>query len=92
METDHFEWDDEKAADVLRRQGVSFSNASRVFDDGRCLHLADRDRPQERTKSVGSVDGRLLTVISMDGRDGRIRIITVWPSTTGETDDYYSQD
>ncbi len=91
METDHFEWDDDKAARVLAARAISFWDAARVFEDRRCLHLADRDRPEERTKSIGLVDGRLLTVISADGFERRIAIITVWPSEKGETDAYYAQ-
>jgi uncharacterized DUF497 family protein len=29
----HFEWDDEKAADNLKKHGVSFQEAMRIFDD-----------------------------------------------------------
>jgi uncharacterized DUF497 family protein len=56
METDHFEWDDEKAADVLRRQGVSFSNASRVFDDGAAFtSQIETGRRNARSPSAASM-------------------------------------
>jgi uncharacterized DUF497 family protein len=86
METDDFEWDDDKAADVARRQGVNFWSAVQVFEDPNVMHFQDRDHPETRTKSV--VDDRLITVIWADGGQGRIRIITAWPSTQREMNDY----
>jgi uncharacterized DUF497 family protein len=90
METDHFEWNDVKEADVFRRQGFDFWLAARVFDDPNHVDRADRDRPEERTETIGLVDGRLLTVISADGHEGRIRISTAWASDREETDAYFA--
>ena len=91
METNDFEWDDDKAAKVLAARGVSFWDASRIFDDPLYIQIPDRDDPEARTNAVGRVDDRLLTMIFTDGLEGRIRIITAWPSTTEETDDFNAQ-
>ena len=91
METDHFEWDDAKAAMVLREHGVDFWEAASVFDDAFHVVLPDDTRHQARWKAIGFAGQRMLTVVHTDGRDGRIRIITAWPSTKGEIDDYYAR-
>lgn len=91
METDDFEWDDDKAAKVLAARNVSFWDAAQVFDDPGFIQLPDRVNPQTRTKVIGSVSDRLLTVIVTDGREGRTAIITAWPSTREETDEYFAQ-
>ena len=91
METHDFEWFDDKAAKVLAERKISFWDAARVFDDPQFIQLPDRDNLETRTKAVGLVDDQLLTVIFTEGREGRIRIITAWPSSTEETDDYFAQ-
>ena len=60
-----FEWDDGKAEANEAKHGVTFAFASRVFLDEDRLEL-DASRPQEgeqRSKTVGMIDGRIYTVV-----------------------------
>ena len=91
METDEFEWNDNKAALVRREHGVDFWEAVHVFDDVFHVIVPDQTRHADRWKAIGLTGKRMLTVVHTDGRDGRIRIITAWPSTKGEIDDYYAR-
>ena len=91
MQTDHFEWDDDKAAAAARKHGVDFWTAARVFDDPYRIESEDGTRHQHRSKSIGMAGRQLLAVIHADGIGGRIRIITAWPATKDEHDDYSRQ-
>jgi uncharacterized DUF497 family protein len=60
-----FEWDPAKAATNLRKHGVSFETAIRVFaDPGVCF---DQDRIVEgepRWQAIGRIEGSLLLVVA----------------------------
>jgi uncharacterized DUF497 family protein len=60
-----FEWDDAKAALNLRKHGIAFEEAARVFlDPGRIDMLDDREEyGEERWLSIGWVDPVLLVVV-----------------------------
>jgi uncharacterized DUF497 family protein len=53
----YFEWDEQKAEINLRKHGISFVDAARVFDDP--LAVTDRDRienGEQRWQTVGMAD------------------------------------
>jgi uncharacterized DUF497 family protein len=83
--------DDDKADLVLKKHGIDFWLAARVFDDAFHVIVLDPSRFEYRWKAIGVVEGRMLTVVHADGGEGRTRLITVWPSTQGEIDDYYTR-
>lgn len=60
-----FEWDDAKAALNLRKHGIAFEEAARVFlDPGRIDMVDDREEyGEERWLSIGWVDPVLLVVV-----------------------------
>jgi uncharacterized protein len=60
-----FEWDPAKAASNLKKHGVSFETAARVFGDP--LARTDQDRVEGgeyRWQTVGMVDGTLLLIVA----------------------------
>jgi len=66
MERDLFEWDDAKAAATLHRRGLSFQEATEVFDDPRQVEAPDlrKDYGEQRFKLVGRARaGAILAVI-----------------------------
>jgi uncharacterized DUF497 family protein len=75
-----FEWDDAKAALNLRKHGIAFEEAARVFlDPGRVDMIDDREEyGEERWLSIGWVDPVLLVVVhAVRGVHGEIiRIIS----------------
>lgn len=75
-----FEWDDAKAALNLRKHGIAFEEAARVFlDPGRIDMLDDREEyGEERWLSIGWVDPVLLVVVhAVRGVHGEVtRIIS----------------
>ena len=76
-----FEGDDNKAASNLRKHGISFQTAARVFTDPFLLKEQDRiENGEYRWQTIGYADGHLLllvahTVINEDGGEV-IRIIS----------------
>jgi uncharacterized DUF497 family protein len=61
----NFEWDEKKAQTNLAKHHVEFAYATAVFLDPFLLKL-DVSRPHEgenRQKAIGSVEGRVLTVV-----------------------------
>jgi uncharacterized DUF497 family protein len=88
--SDEFEWDDAKARSNERKHGVSFEEATTVFDDGHSLLDFDYEHSivEDRFMMVGySVRGRLLAVWHTY-RDPLIRIIGARFATAAERKAY----
>lgn len=82
----HFEWNPAKAANNLRKHGVSFEEASSVFYDPLAATGADPDHSldEERFVTFGlSSAGRLLVVAHIE-RGEAIRIISARIATPSE--------
>lgn len=74
-----FEWDHAKAKSNLIRHGVSFDEATTVFDDRLALIFDDElhSGNERREIIVGhSINNRLLLVCFTERPDERIRIIS----------------
>ncbi|TIT03478.1 BrnT family toxin [Mesorhizobium sp.] len=60
-----FEWDAEKAKSNLRKHGVSFEIAARVFLDPFALTIQDRvEEGEYRWQTIGVVDETLVLLIA----------------------------
>lgn len=85
-----FEWDPEKAAENLRKHGVSFEEAATVFGDPLARTYEDpdasSDEPRELTFGVSS-GGRAVLVAHCE-RQGRVRMISAREMTRREKRDY----
>jgi len=84
-----FEWDAEKAADNLRKHGVPFELAQRVFDDPRWIDI-EVSRAQDgepRYKAVGNIDDKLFAVVFTMRGDAR-RIISARRTNAKEDRQY----
>lgn len=85
-----FEWDSRKAANNLRKHGVSFDEAVSVFSDVLATVYEDPDHSirERRYLTIGTSDRGRLLHISYADRDGRIRIINARRVTKTEKDLY----
>lgn len=89
-----FEWDDAKAASNVAKHGVSFDEATSVFDDpyARVIDDPDHSWDEERFLILGmSIWAREL-VVSHCRRgkgDNVIRIISARKATRNETEQYW---
>lgn len=84
-----FEWDLAKADSNIRKHGISFELAVRVFADP--LHVTDQDRVEDgeyRWRAVGIVEGVRLIVVAYTWRDDEnvevVRIISARPAERAE--------
>ena len=91
MRDDHFEWDDRKAASNVRKHGIAFNHARRVFHDPFGIDGPDDEEDEERFSRLGMANGFLIFVIYTE-RSGRIRIISARRATRYEQNDYLSQN
>jgi uncharacterized protein len=90
MRDDRFEWDDAKADANVRKHGVTFEDARRVFDDPNALMESDDGTDEARDLTIGVSSGNVLFVVSTE-RGDRIRIISARRATRHEQDHYYRQ-
>ncbi len=87
---DGFEWDERKAAANLRKHGVSFEEATTVFEDVLALSFPDPDHSlwEDREIILGSSAlGRPLLVVSVE-RGPVLRIISARKATPWERSAY----
>ena len=86
-----FEWDARKAKANERKHGVSFDEASTVFDDPLARIFSDEDHSngEQREIIVGhSILERLLLVSFTEPGTDRIRIVSARRATRKEQNDY----
>ena len=85
-----FEWDPKKAAGNLAKHGVSFQEATTVFDDPLSVTVPDPDHSGEENRFIivgESHRGRLLIVSHVE-RNDRIRLISARELTHTERSVY----
>ncbi|MDQ3753417.1 MAG: BrnT family toxin [Acidobacteriota bacterium] len=85
------EWDDEKAKTNKRKHpGVTFQEASSVFDDPLALTIDDPDHSvsEYRFLTIGESEFGRLLVVSYTERKGIIHIISARKPTRKERRDY----
>lgn len=92
-----FDWDKEKATANVKTHGISFEEASEVFDDP--LHISVLDKRfnyfEERWISIGMTSKTRLVVLGHlycieEGGKESIRIITAREATRKERESYES--
>lgn len=85
-----FEWDSKKARANERKHGITFEEASTIFDDPLSITIHDPAHSigEDRFITVGtSVTGRLIVVVHTEHGD-TIRIISARNATRNEKRQY----
>ena len=85
-----FEWDPAKAADNLRKHGVTFDEATETFGDPLSLNMPDPNHAVREARFLVldlSRSGRLL-VVSYAERGVRTRLISARPASRSERQRY----
>ena len=87
-----FEWDSDKASINLKKHGIDFRDAVRVFDDINRIELYDdaHSEYEERYNTIGMVDD-IIFVVYTERRE-RTRIISARPATRLERRLYYDHN
>ena len=84
-----FEWDEAKNQANIRKHGVDFRDAVKIFQ-GPTLDRIDRrfDYGEERTFSLGDLDGQVVLAVIHTDRDGITRPISARQATSREREAY----
>jgi uncharacterized protein len=85
-----FEWDAAKAAGNRRKHGVSFEEASTVFDDPKVLVRYDEGHSDEedRWNAAGMSEKLRVLSVTYTRRGSAIRIISARKATRAESREY----
>lgn len=85
-----FEWDPGKAKKNLKIHGISFDEASTVFQDSLSLTIYDplHSEEEDRFVLVGKSSGNRLLVVVHTERENNIRIISARKVTKKEREQY----
>ena len=81
-----FEWDSEKAKKNLKKHGVSFEEASTIFDDPQFISFLDEEHSaeEERHITIGLSEKLRLLMAAHTERKRRVRIISARKATKNE--------
>lgn len=87
-----FEWDETKNQTNIRKHGIGFDTASRIFQ-GTVATSPDqrRDYGENRYISIGRVGPEALIVVTHTERRGRIRLISARPASRKERSVYHER-
>ena len=87
-----FEWDSNKAKINIEKHGISFEEASTVFDDEQGILFDDPDHSLEEDRfillGISSLAKLLIVCHCYRGEDGIIRIISARKATSSESEQY----
>ena len=85
-----FEWNADKAALNLRKHGVAFEEAARVFLDGERLEIYDgrEDYGEDRWATIGLAYSAVLYVVYTVRHEETIRLISARKANADERKQY----
>jgi len=85
-----FTWSPEKNRINVRRHGIAFQDAARVFDGPAVERIDDHfDYGETRIYAIGLVNGIEITVIYVDRDNGERHLISAWRSEPHERRAYW---
>ncbi len=82
-----FVWDEDKAAENIRKHGVSFDDATAVFFDPNAIVVPDPYPDEERWNVIGVVN-KVLFVVYTEPDAETTRLISARRAVKGEIDGY----
>jgi len=93
MQSERFEWDENKNHINIKKHGISFEEAETVFDDDNAIYLDDDEHSyeEERFIVIGRNGNQKVLVVCHCYRESGevIRIISARKADNLETDWYY---
>ncbi len=85
-----FEWNEDKAKANLSKHGISFNEATTVFNDPFYVDFYDPDHSddEDRYIMIGESQQRRLLIVSYTERRHKTRLISAREATKGEKETY----
>ncbi len=86
-----FEWDERKRRANLKKHGLDFEDAWRLFDDASMQTYADvrSDYGEERWVGLGSMLSTVVVAVFVNPLPGVIRIVSLRKADRDEEADYW---
>lgn len=89
-----FEWDDEKARANIKKHGIDFETAARVFADENRLEIYDEEHSEYEDRYItigliGNVACACVVMVVYTERGEAIRLISARKATSQERRMYY---
>lgn len=89
-----YEWDEIKDAKNLRKHGVSFQDATEVFDDPYADEVLDKENStiyEYRYRITGRIHNQMVVVTAFTPRGKRVRIISARKAEKREVEAYFDR-
>jgi uncharacterized DUF497 family protein len=88
----HYTWIEEKIRCNIRKHGIAFEDAKRIFEGPTVERIDDRfDYGEIRVYAIGLVNDIEITVIYTDRNDEERRIISAWRAEPHERRYYWKR-
>ncbi|WP_375478437.1 BrnT family toxin [uncultured Nostoc sp.] len=85
-----FEWDKNKNQQNIQKHGISFEEATEIFDGVVFTSIDERyDYEEIREISIGSIQGIVIIPVAHTDRNSKIRLISARKATPKEKKTYY---
>ncbi|MEH2191754.1 MAG: BrnT family toxin [Nostoc sp.] len=85
-----FEWDKNKNQQNIQKHGISFEEATEIFEGVVFTSIDERyDYEEIREISIGSIQGVIIITVAHTDRNGKIRLISARKATPKEKRTYY---
>lgn len=85
-----YEWDNEKRELNLKKHGVDFVGAIKVFDDQYRIEFSSHRKGEERFQTVGSVHEIIISIV-YTVRKNKKRIISARRASKNEREKYHEE-
>jgi hypothetical protein len=85
----NFEYDERKSAANLKKHGIDFKEAQRLWEDSEILEIHARSEDEPRFLYIGVIDGKHWSAITTP-RTEKLRLISVRRSRQSEVELYES--
>jgi uncharacterized DUF497 family protein len=92
MEDIQFTWDEQKNITNIKKHGIGFAEAAKVYFDPERLELYDEEHStldEERWNIIGNTEMKILFVVIIKAAENLIRIISARCATKKEQEAYY---
>ena len=85
-----FEWDENKNRENIKKHGISFEEATAIFERPIWTRVDDRhDYGEVREVSIGDIGNFVIVVVAHTERNNKTRIISARKATPKERRRYY---
>jgi len=90
----YFTWDENKNRINVKKHGISFEQACKVFNDARKLEKFDavHSALEDRNIIIGQAEANVLFVVNTEVDDEVVRIISARKANKKEREVYYGQN